>query len=487
MSDEQTLRAVLDDLLREHLYPFVRKAFETLHPDEPFIPAKHVEAMCWQLQQVAEGRIRRLLITVPPRYLKSICTSVGFAAWMLGRNPALKLLVASYGQDLASRHARDFRKVIEAPWCQQLFPRLRPLRNTESEFETTARGLRKAVSRGGAVTGHGADMLIIDDLMKAEDARSETDRQRVKEFFEETLYSRLNDKQNGAIIAIQQRLHEDDLAGYLLAKGNFTHLELKAIAEEDERHALGNGRVYSRRKGEALFPKREPLATLEEMRKDIGSAVFSAQYQQNPVPPDGNRLRWEWFQTYDQCPPRSFFQMVVQSWDTAVTAEPKSDFSVCTTWGYREGKWYLLDVFRARLEYPDLKRRVIVLRDQWQADRVVVEKANTGYPLCQEFRSERLGRLELYTPRDDKETRFAVQTDKIERGLILIPREADWLPAFKHELLGFPNGRYDDQVDSMAQFLDWIGKRPGRATCELQLNGGRPLAPARPQGCRRPP
>ena len=281
------------------------------------------------------------------------------------------------------------------------------------------------------MTGHGADILIIDDMMKADDARSETERQRVQEFYEQTLFSRLNDKQNGAIIAIQQRLHEDDLAGYLLAKGNFTHLELKAIAEADERHAIGNGRVYRRQRGEALFPAREPLAALAEIRKEIGSAVFSAQYQQNPVPPDGNRLRWEWFPTYDERPPRSFFQMVVQSWDTAVTAEPKSDFSACTTWGFREGKWYLLDVFRARLEYPDLKRKVIALRDQWNADEAIVEIANTGYPLWQELRDERLGPLVAYTPRDDKETRFAVQTAKIERGRILIPRETDWLPAFK--------------------------------------------------------
>jgi hypothetical protein len=249
MSDEQPEYEVLAELLRSDLYSFVWKAFETLHPGESFIAAKHVEAICWHLQQVAEGRIRRLLITVPPRHLKSICTSVGFAAWMLGRNPALKLLVASYGHDLAAKHARDFRTVVEAPWCKQVFPRLlaHPQRNTESEFMTTARGLHKAVSLGGAVTGHGADILIIDDMLKADDARSETERRHVHDFYEQTLFSRLNDKRNGAIIAIQQRLHEDDLAGYLLAKGNFTHLELKAIAEEDEEHALGERRVYRRR------------------------------------------------------------------------------------------------------------------------------------------------------------------------------------------------------------------------------------------------
>jgi predicted phage terminase large subunit-like protein len=499
MSDEQPEYEVLAELLRSDLYSFVWKAFETLHPGESFIAAKHVEAICWHLQQVAEGRIRRLLITVPPRHLKSICTSVGFAAWMLGRNPALKLLVASYGHDLAAKHARDFRTVVEAPWCKQVFPRLlaHPQRNTESEFMTTARGLRKAVSLGGAVTGHGADILIIDDMMKADDARSEAERQRVHEFYEQTLFSRLNDKQNGAIIAIQQRLHEDDLPGYLLAKGNFTHLELKAIAEEDEEHALGGGRTYRRRKGEALFPQREPRATLEEIRKEIGSAVFSAQYQQNPVPPDGNRLRWECFGTYDERPPRPFFQTVAQSWDTALTAEPTSDFSCCTTWGFRERNWYLLDVYRARLDYSALKRKVIELRKQWQADRVVVEKANTGYALCDEFRNEKLGALEAYIPRDEKETRLEVQAAKIESGMVLIPREADWLPAFKRELLAFPKGKYDDQVDSMTQFLEWSGRRRGRALCGL--NRGRPTdverpfdvprpdAVERPQGSRRPP
>jgi hypothetical protein len=120
-----------------------------------------------------------------------------------------------------------------------------------------------------------------------------------------------------------------------------------------------------------------------------------------------------------------------------------------------------------------------------RVSRKIVEIANTGYPLWQELRDERLGPLVAYTPRDDKETRFAVQTAKIERGMILIPREADWLPAFKHELLAFPNGKNDDQVDSMTQFLDWIGRRRGRAKCERRLNGGRPLAPVRPQAVRR--
>ena len=395
---------------------------------------------------------------------------------MLGRNPALKILVASYGQDLAAKHARDFRTVVEAPWCQQVFPDLRPhpQRNTESEFMTTARGLRKAVSLGGAVTGHGADILIIDDMMKADDARSVTERQRVHEFYEQTLFSRLNDKQNGAIIAIQQRLHEDDLAGYLLAKGNFTHLELKAIAEEDEEHALGGRRTYRRRKGEALFPEREPLATLEEIRKEIGSAVFSAQYQQNPVPPDGNRVRWEWFGTYDERPPRSFFQTVAQSWDTAMTAEPTSDFSVCTTWGYREGKWYLLDVYRARLDYSALKRKVIELRKQWHAERWSLRGPTPAMHSATSSATNGSDGSRLYTPRDNKETRLEVQTAKIESGMVLIPREADWLSAFKRELLAFPNGtlRRPGRQHDAVPGVEREAPRPGHVRAERRTTDG---------------
>lgn len=313
---------VLKALWRSDFYYFVWKAFGILHPGQTFVPAPHVEAMCWQLQQVAEGRTRRLLITVPPRHLKSVCASVCSVAWMLGRDPALKVLVASYGQDLAAKHARDFRTLIDSPWYQRSFPRLRihPKRNTEAEIMTTKGGSRKAVSLGGPVTGFGGDVLIVDDLMKAAEAQSATERQRVKDFYEQTLYSRLDDKQTGRIIAIQQRLHEDDLAGYLIDKGDYVHLNLRAIADEDETLTLNRGRFYHRRKGEPLCPDREPLSVLEEIRTQIGSFAFSAQYQQNPVPPEGNRVRWHWFGTYHERPSREAMQMVVQSWDTAATS-----------------------------------------------------------------------------------------------------------------------------------------------------------------------
>ena len=360
----------------------------TLHPDESMIPAWHVEAMCWHLEQVATGAIRRLIITVPPRHLKSICASVALPAWWLGRDPGVRLLVASYGQDLAELHARDFRHVVEADWFPRVFPGVEAGRATATEFHTTHNGTRRSVSAGGTVTGFGADAIIIDDLMKAEDVHSATERQRIKRIFDGTLLSRLNDQDTGQMVVIQQRLHEDDLVAYLLDKGGFVHLNLPAIADGDERISIAEDEAHTRVRGEALCPARQSHETLERLRREMGNFVFSAQYLQNPTPLDSHRLRWEWFQTYEERPRREAFQSVVQSWDTAVTAEPGSDFSVCTTWGFRDGQLYLLDVLRARLEYWELKARVVSMFGDWQADHVLIELASTGIPLVRELRKE---------------------------------------------------------------------------------------------------
>ncbi len=478
MNDVIVLR---DALLRRHLYAFVQKTFNTLHPGQAFIPARHVEAMCHNLEQVADGDVRRLLITVPPRYLKSICASVAFIAWILGRDPRLRVLVTSYGHELSAKHARDFRKIITSPWYQNLFPRfgIDPKRNTELEVMTTLRGGRRAVSTGGATTGFGADLLVIDDAMKAGDAQSDVERARVQEYYEQTLFSRLDDKEHGRIIAIQQRLHEDDLAGYLIDKGNFDHLNLPAIADEEEMVALSHGRQFTRHKGEALFPEREPLETLEKIRREIGAFAFSSQYLQDPVPLEGNRLRWEWFGSYEEQPPRTALQMVVQSWDTAVTAEPTSDFSVCTTWGYLSGNWLLLDVLRERLEFPALKHRVIHMANHWLTDKVLIEYAGTGISLFRELQKEYGKRYFGMRPTRDKEVRFATQGAKLETGTFLLPKSAPWLATFKRELLGFPNTKYDDQADSVSQFLDWTGSRRGEGWQHIKLTGKRRRRPSR--------
>jgi predicted phage terminase large subunit-like protein len=472
-----SLREQFDALLRTSLFAFTWFVFNLLHPGDSFVPAWHVKAMVRALEEAMAGRIKRLLITIPPRHLKSITASVSLPAFWLGHDPAARIMVASYGADLASKHARDFRAVLSSPEYQRLFPatRIDPRRNTEFEVMTTARGMRKAVSVGGPVTGFGARVLIVDDLMKAADAQSATERQKIKEFYDQTLYSRMDAKAEGKIIAIQQRLHEDDFAGYLIDKG-FEHVSLPAIAEEDETHDLPMGLTHTRRKGEALFPEKEPLETLDEIRREIGSYAFGAQYQQNPVPPDGARIRWEWFGVYDEQPPRSELLLVVQSWDTAHSTEPGADFSVCTTRGVgKDESFYLLDVWRRQVDYPTLLRTARELKAKWKADHVVIEKAGVGYALLGDLLKEFRATICAYQPKVDKESRFAAQSAKIESGIVHLPKEAAWLGPFKHELMAFPNGRHDDQVDSVAQFLDWSSRRFATHRIQAAIQGVHPL------------
>ena len=199
---------------------------------------------------------------------------------------------------------------------------------TQEEIKTTKGGGRKAVSIGGAVTGHGADYIIIDDLLKAADANSEAELVRAQEFIEGSLLSRFDTPSEGRVVMIAQRLHEMDPAGYLLDKGTYRHLNLPAIAEEEVDIPIGLGDIHQRKVGDILFPESTDRKTLERMRKEMGTATFNCQYQQNPIAPDGSTLRWEWFGTYEEALPRSAYQMVVQSWDTGMSADPRSDFSV---------------------------------------------------------------------------------------------------------------------------------------------------------------
>lgn len=459
---------------RQFLKFFLMKVFETLHPGaDPLQLAWYLEAVCHACEEVKAGNKKRLIITEPPRHLKSITVSIAFVAWWLGHEPSKKFMVASYSQDLARLHAQQCRQIMESAWYQALFPRTRlATRSRTLELITTAGGGRKAVSVGGTTTGFGADVIIIDDCMKADEVRSQAVRDEVKTWFGSTLLTRLNNKRDGCIISIQQRLHEDDLPALLLDKG-FDHLNLPAIAEKEERIPIGGDRWHHRHVGDLLDPTREDQTVLDQMRRDIGPVAFSAQYQQDPVAPEGNLLRFEWFGTYDERPERSSLLKVVQSWDKGMTAAPTSDYSVCTTWGFRDNKWLLLDVFRERLDYPDLKAAVIRLQRKWQADKVIIEDAGSGKSLEQELRLHRPFRPILWRVRDDKEGRFIGTLAEVEAGNILLPVEAPWLDAFRSEMKAFPQGKHDDQVDSFSQFMQFQ-MRNWRWTVTQHDRTGRP-------------
>ncbi len=219
---------------------------------------------------------------------------------------------------------------------------MRLSKDTETECVTTKNGGRFVVPVGGSFTGRGADVIIIDDPLKADDAQSDKARRVVNDWFSTTVLSRLDDKQKGAIIVVAQRLHEDDLPGRLLTEGGWHHLDLPAIAQEDQEVPIGPDAVHRHRTGEALHPEREPLALLEGIKREMGSLTFSAQYLQRPVPPEGNLIKRCSIKWYDSPPARTPGAQIVQSWDVASTTGDARDWSVCTTWRSFKRNYYLL-------------------------------------------------------------------------------------------------------------------------------------------------
>jgi predicted phage terminase large subunit-like protein len=475
MSDLADAQCAVNALCRRDFQAFVERVFYTLDPTSELERAGYLEALCDHLAQVARGEIKRLLVTIPPRHLKSVSASIALPAWVLGHDPSRRIISITYGQKLAEDYAAQFRKVVRSRWYAHVFPKTASsiTRETVTELKTRQNGSRLSTSLGGAVTGLGGDMLIIDDLMKADDARSPVERAKAQDFYSNTLLSRLNDKSEGSIIAIQQRLHEDDLAGHLLELGGFVHLNLPAIAEEPQEYRLSTGRVFRREIGEVLKPKTEPRAVLDELRASMGGPHFQAQYQQNPTPLDSALIEWHRIQTYTERPERTQLEAVVQSWDTAMADHPKANFSVGTTWGYHRGSWLLLDLIRVRLQYPDLLEKVRFERKRWRADTIVVEKAATGIPLLQDLGRDmrclsdrkhhapwcsRIG----MKPTLGKEERLSSQVERLYSGHARFPVEAPWLQELKREMLAFPRTTYDDQVDSISQFLEWSIGHLGR-------------------------
>ena len=465
------MNAALSALLRTDLRYFIRKVFNTVLPGTPYLPNWHIDAIVHELIRIHSGENRRLLINQPPRSLKSICVSIAYAAWLLGQDPTKRIMVVSYSNDFASELHRQFRMVIDAPWYQALFPGMRPAKDSGTELVTTAGGSRYATSVGGTLTGRGADLIIIDDPLKAEDAVSEPARRRVIDWYGGSLVSRLNNKEKGSVVVVMQRLHEDDLAGHLIGLGGWHHLDLPAIAVEDSEIDVGRGKRFIRRAGDVLHPERENRETLAKIKMEIGSLMFSAQYQQRPVPLEGNLIKREWFRPYESLPQKDSGSVIVQSWDTATMTGPANDYSVCTTWLIVKNDYYLVDVCRARLQYPDLRRKVGSFADRYGADTILIEDAGPGMQLLQDLQHDTpsgMIRPIGVKPEGSKADRMVAQSAKIEAGHVHLPQNADWLDTLLLEILGFPQARHDDQVDSISQFLNWASKR---ATYDDDIGG----------------
>jgi predicted phage terminase large subunit-like protein len=448
------------DVLRHDLCAFIHRSFIELEAGKQFLWNWHIEVLAAKLEEVRRGCCKRLIVNMPPRHLKSDAISIAFPAWMLGHDPTKQLLSVTYAQDLSDNLARRSRTLMTSPFYQALFDtRISRGREAVSDYETTAGGYRLSTSISGVLTGRGADIIVIDDPLKADDALSESRRRSVNEWYDNTLRSRLNNQEKGAIIIVMQRLHADDLVAHVQEHESWDVLSFPAIAEMDEMYDVltpyGRGRIH-RKTDEILQPALLSTSRLTDLRRGMTEYNFAAQYQQDPQPPSGNIVKRKWLKFYGPNEKPERFNQIIQSWDTANKDTELSDYSVCTTWGVVRNHLYLLDVFRRKLDFPSLKRAVLDLARLHKPKLVLVEDKASGTQLIQELRAGHFSIVKEAPVMDgNKIMRLDSQTAKIEGGFVLFPKEAPWLEAYLSELTSFPNSKYDDQVDSTVFALAW--------------------------------
>jgi predicted phage terminase large subunit-like protein len=449
----------LDAALRLRFDLFLMRCFLTVNPGAIFMDNWHIDAMAHQVERIINGEVRRILVNAPPRNLKSLAFNVALSAFLLGHDPRKRIFCISYGAELAAEHSGQFKAIVQSEWYRRIFPRMRIKRVVDDDIYTTERGYRRWTSVSGAVTGMGGDIFIIDDPLKPIDALSNVKREAVNKWYGDSLLSRLDNKESGIILVVMQRVHQDDLSGRLLrdSEDYYEHLELPAIAEVPQRVPLGRGRYYNRQVGEALHPAFESLETLQMLRREMGSQVFSAHYLQRPVPQGGALLQSEWFRYYTELPGRERDAYIIQSWDTAAKQGLLNSYSVCTTWLVNGRDYYLLDVYRQRMTYPALRDMAIALAERHRPRHILIEDAMTGSALAEELGRKFYSTVRLITPQCDKQVRLYVQQAKFEQGRVWFPKEAPWLRTFLEELLSFPDSRHSDQVDSVSQALAYEG------------------------------
>jgi len=409
--------------------------------------APHHSLIVEELERIERGDIRRLIICMPPRHGKTLLCTLLFVAWYLGRHPEQFIISASYGQELAEDFGRRVRNFVSDPLHRAIFPGFRLADDSTSmrRFDTTAGGAYYAVGRGGPITGRGAHVLLIDDPLKdRQEAQSETIRRGLHEWFASVAYTRL--QPGGAIVLIQTRWHEDDLAGRLLREhaADWEVLSLPAIAETDESF---------RRAGDALWPEKFPLGALEEIRTVVGSAAWASLYQQRPAAAEGTLFRRGWWRYFREQP---VFSRIVQSWDTAYKTGAENDFSVCTTWGVAANGYYLLWFWRGRVEFPELKRRMAWLASEYKPTAILIEDKASGQSAIQELKCETVLPIIPVKVDRDKVSRAQAVTPLIEAGKVFLPESAPWLNQYIDELAAFPTGSNDDAVDSTTQALNYL-------------------------------
>ncbi|MGH7458563.1 MAG: phage terminase large subunit [Longimicrobiaceae bacterium] len=509
------------ELARRSLAGFIKAAWPVVQVD-PLQWSWHLDVVCEYLEACTRREVRQLIINVPPRTMKSRAVSVMWPAWSWLTDPTTRWLFASYAADLAVEHAVESREVIESRGGRErggtLLERagyqglLRLLganwhlstdQNVKSKYKNTAGGSRQSTSVTAKATGFGGDFVIADDPLNATDAESEVERAKVLRWWDQTMSSRFSNPKTGVRVVVMQRLHEEDLTGHLLAKeAGYEHLCLPM--EHEPSHPFRWPDDPRTQAGELLWAERMGPPEIAQFKLDQGPYGYAGQYQQRPSPEEGGILKRAWWRYY---PPELLdddewggprFQRLWQSWDTALKEKTTSDFTVGTLWAQDLANIYLLRRVRGRFGLTEAIEQVRQLT-AWAAGRVPwcaaheirVENAANGPEVVAALRKQIPG-LRLITADRDKVVRAHAITPRLAAGNVHVPgamsaeltgpdptRTPAWVQELIDECAGFPNGSFDDQVDSVTQALDprhEIGRRRRQRDRGQTVTGGLSLS-----------
>ena len=441
-------------VIKNDFLSFLQRSFYTLQ-NNTISDNWHINAISKYLSALYNNDINKLIINMPPRYLKSICVSIAWPAWILGHNPYANIIVASYSQSLSNKLSMWTRHIMQSEWYKNIFPDtiLASDQNEKWRFNTTKNGFRFATSINGTLTGEGADFLIADDPISPLQAASVTHRQAVIDWFNNTFITRLNDKKSGKIVLVMQRLHEHDLSGHILSKNTkWDHLCIPSIAPSQQEIKINNFH-YIRKAGEVLHNERENISMLNELKEQMGIYAFNAQYQQQPLQTDKAIIKKDWikYQEFNGYIP--YDSLIVQSWDTAINKN--GDFTVCSTWIKLNNIFLLIDITRKKLEYPQLYKLANQLYDTYKPHAVIIENHSSGQQLIQQLQQDTSIPVISIKQKLCKKIRLMKILPIIESGHMVIAKNKTWNTELENELLTFPETKYDDQIDSITQYLEW--------------------------------
>lgn len=471
---EQAAGPTVEDYAYSRLLSYIKLEMPS------YIIGKHHKLIAHYLQKLEKGDITRLAIFMPPRHGKTLLASEFFSSWYLGRNPEQEIIFSSYAQERSDDVGKSVRNLMKTEIHDGIFPeaKLRTDSQGTRKFQTLAGGSFFSVGWGGAITGRGSNLLIMDDLIKDRaDAQSETSRRKREDWFTSTAYTRLMSDEgvkHGRILLIMTRWAYNDIASFLLndlAHENWHILNCPAVAEEND--ALG------RTIGEALWPEKYPLEVLATIKQSVKTDDWTSLYQQRPLPKEGGMIKLHWFDKYDphllramearcvqnkELPEElNWFYKIVMSLDTAYKPNQINDPSALTVWGYSKTRQYLLESVTEKLEFPQLKVWLLKYYKKYMKwgmgpVPVLIEDAASGQSLIQVLKHETNIPVIAIYPEKSKVIRMEHASDYIESGRVSFPERAKWLTDLETELAQFPYGKHDDQCDSISQYIKWIYK-----------------------------